>query len=117
MRCYKWNFSFKEIDNLYFYWVSLDETEQIHDRIRGEGEYAKTRQNILDYVAEHDGHGKPAWKDIFISTTINSLNYTTAEDLVEEWRGKVNKIAFQFHTSFIKGDPLWLPFGENRKSR
>ena len=40
----------------------------------------------------------------------------TIEDLVEEWRGKVNKIGFQFHTPFVKGDPLMLPFGEVRSS-
>ena len=107
-------FPLKRFDNLYFYWVSLDGTEKVHDSIRGEGAYAKTRQNILDYIAGPDRHGKPAWKDIWISTTLNTINYSTIEDLVEEWRGKVNKIAFQFHTPFVKGDPLWLPFGEKR---
>lgn len=34
--------------------------------------------------------------------------------MIEEWRGKVNKIAFQFHTPFIKSDPLWLAYGEKR---
>ncbi len=108
-------FPLRRFDNLYFYWVSLDGTEQIHDSIRGEGAYAKTRQNILDYIAGPDRRGKPTWKEIWISTTINALNDSTIEDLVEEWREKVNKIAFQFHTPFIKGDPLWLPFGEKRK--
>ncbi|MFQ5940994.1 MAG: radical SAM protein [Nitrososphaerales archaeon] len=107
-------FPLKRFENLYFYWVSLDGTEQIHDSIRGAGAYAKTRQNILDYIAGPDSHGKPAWKDIWISTTINSQNYATVEDLIEEWRGKVNKMGLQFHTPFIKGDPLWLPFGEKR---
>jgi len=46
--------------------------------------------------------------------TINSLNYSTVENLVEEWKGKVNKIGFQFHTPFIKDDPLWMPFGNKR---
>ncbi len=107
-------FPLRRFDNLYFYWVSLDGTEKVHDSIRGEGAYAKTRQNILDYIAGPYRHEKPAWKDIWISTTINALNYTTIGNLVEEWRGKVNKIAFQFHTPFVKGDPLWLPFGEKR---
>jgi MoaA/NifB/PqqE/SkfB family radical SAM enzyme len=107
-------FPLRRFDSLYFYWVSLDGTEQIHDSIRGKGTYAKTRRNILDYIAGPDNHGKPAWKEIWISTTINALNYSTIEDLIEEWRGKVNKMGFQFHTPFIKGDPLWLPFGEKR---
>jgi hypothetical protein len=46
--------------------------------------------------------------------TINSLNYMTVEDLIEEWREKVNKIGLQFHTPFVKGDPLMLPFGDLR---
>jgi hypothetical protein len=46
--------------------------------------------------------------------TINTVNYSTAIDLAEEWVGKVNKIGFQFHTPFMKGDPLWLEFGKLR---
>lgn len=106
----------RRFDKLYFYWVSLDGTEKMHDRIRGNGSYAKTRQNILDYVAGGPrlGGSQPAWKDIWLSMTINSVNYHTVTDLVDEWRGKVNKIAFQFHTPFMKGDPLMIPFGDRR---
>jgi Fe-coproporphyrin III synthase len=107
-------FPLKRYDGLYFYWVSMDGTQHIHDKIRGEGTYGKTKRNILDYIAGPDRNGKPAWKEIWISMTINSLNYTTVEDLAEEWRGKANKIGFQFHTPFVKGDPLWLPYGEKR---
>jgi len=108
----------KRFEKLYFYWVSLDGTEKVHDRIRGNGSYAKTRQNILDYIAGGPRLGgiKSAWKDIWLSMTINSLNYDTVTDLVDEWRGKVNKIAFQFHTPFVKGDPLMLRFGEQRNA-
>ena len=105
----------KRFENLYFYWISLDGTEEVHDNIRGKGSYAKTKENIFDYIkSEPDRNGKPAWKDIWITMTINSLNYSTVENLVEEWKGKVNKIGFQFHTPFIKGDPLWMPFGNKR---
>ena len=104
----------KRFKNLYFYWVSVDGTERIHDTIRGKGTYEKTKQNILDYINGPNNRGKPAWKDIWIAMTINSLNYHTVTDLVEEWHGTVLKIAFQFHTPFIKDDPLWLPFGDKR---
>ena len=104
----------KRFKDLYFYWISMDGTEKVHDKIRGEGSYSRTKQNILDYVAGHSRHNKAAWTDIWITMTINSLNYDTVEDLTDEWIGKVNKIGFQFHTPFIKGDPLWMPFGEKR---
>ena len=101
-------------DKLYFYWVSLDGTEQVHDSIRGKGAYSKTKKNILDYISGPDRNGKPAWKDIWITMTINSLNYTTIEDLIDEWKDTINKIGFQFHTPFADNDPLWLPFGDTR---
>lgn len=107
-------FPLKRFKNLYFYWVSIDGTEMIHDSIRGKGAYAKTKQNILDYIDGTKNQGKPAWKDIWIAMTINSLNYHTVFDLVEEWHGTVHKIAFQFHTPFDKYDSLWLPFGDKR---
>ena len=66
----------KRFENLYFYWISLDGTEEIHDSIRGKGVHIKTRQNILEYIRGPDRKGKPAWKDTWITMTINSLNYT-----------------------------------------
>ena len=106
----------KRFEDLYFYWISMDGTEKVHDRIRGEGSYSRTKQNILDYIAGPDRHNKPAWKDIWITMTINSLNYDSVEDLTNEWIGKVNKIGFQFHTPFVKDDPLWMPFGDKRNN-
>lgn len=104
-------FPLKKYDDIYFYWISIDGTEKIHDKIRGEGAYAKTKQNIIDYVKNN---GEKSWKDIWITMTINSLNYGTVKDVAEEWHDYSNKIGFQFHTPFGKGDPLWLPFGPER---
>ncbi|MBI3842109.1 MAG: radical SAM protein [Thaumarchaeota archaeon] len=101
----------KKYKDLYFYWVSVDGTEEVHDTIRGKGAYASTRKNIIDYV---ENNGEKALKDIWISMTINSQNYKTIKDVIDEWYGHVNKIGFQFHTPFAKGDPLWLPFGPER---
>jgi MoaA/NifB/PqqE/SkfB family radical SAM enzyme len=101
----------KKIDGVYFYWVSIDGTRQIHDKIRGTGSYDATRKNIIDYI---ENNGQKAWKDIWISMTVNSLNYKTVKDVIDEWYDYANKIAFQFHTPFAKGDPLWLPFGPER---
>jgi Fe-coproporphyrin III synthase len=105
----------RRFEKLYLYWVSLDGTEEIHDKIRGKGSYSTTKQNILNYISsDTERNGKPLWKNIWIAMTINTLNYSSVEDLVKEWYGKVNKIGFQFHTPFIKGDPLWLEFGDIR---
>jgi Fe-coproporphyrin III synthase len=110
------NFPLKRFEDLYFYWISLDGTQKAHDSIRGEGSYAKTKKNVLEYIKGPPRNGKPAWKDIWVTMTINSLNYGTVNELVEEWKGIVNKIGFQFHTPFMKGDPLWLEFGELRNN-
>lgn len=104
-------FPLKKYNDIYFYWISIDGTEEIHDNIRGQGTFAKTRQNIMDYV---ENNGEKAWKDIWITMTINSLNYKTVKDVAEAWHDYSNKIGFQFHTPFSKGDPLWLPFGTER---
>lgn len=104
----------QRFDKLYFYWISLDGTEKIHDQIRGDGTYAKTKHNILKYIEGPSRNGKPAWKDIWITMTINSINYSTIEDLVIEWKGIINKIGFQFHTPFTENDPLWLQYGQVR---
>ena len=101
----------KRYKDLYFYWVSVDGTEEVHDTIRGKGAYASTRKNIIDYV---ENNGEKAWKDIWISMTINSQNYKTVKDVIDQWYDHINKIGFQFHTPFAKGDPLWLPFGPER---
>lgn len=104
-------FPLRKIPGVYFYWISIDGTPQVHDGIRGGGAYEKTKKNVLDYI---NSNGKNAWKDIWISMTINSLNYKTVKDVIDEWYPHVNKIGFQFHTPFVKGDPLWLPFGKER---
>jgi len=101
-------------DNLYFYWISLDGTESVHDNIRGKGSYKKTKDNILKYISGPNRNGKPPWKVIWITMTLNTQNFHSIQELVEEWKDKVNKIGFQFHVPFVKNDPLWIPYGEER---
>jgi len=104
-------FPIPNIPGIYFYWVSIDGTKNVHDIIRGNGSWDKTRKNVINYVEKN---GKMAWKDIWISMTINSQNYKTIGKVIEDWQEYSNKIAFQFHTPFMKNDPLWLPFGKER---
>ncbi|MDP3779592.1 MAG: radical SAM protein [Nitrosopumilaceae archaeon] len=104
-------FPIPSLKDIYFYWISIDGTEEIHNEIRGQDTWAKTRKNVIDYV---ENNGEKAWKDIWITMTINSRNYKTVRNVIEDWQDYSNKIGFQFHTPFMKGDPLWLPFGEKR---
>ncbi|NIP62712.1 MAG: radical SAM protein [Nitrosopumilaceae archaeon] len=98
------------LDGIYFYWVSIDGDKQTHNEIRGEGAWEKTRKNVIDYVNSSD----KAWKDIWITMTINSKNYKTIPQVLDDWKDYSNKIGVQFHTPFVDGDPLWLPFGKER---
>jgi MoaA/NifB/PqqE/SkfB family radical SAM enzyme len=104
-------FPIPKIPNVYFFWLSIDGSKNVHDGIRGKGTWDKTRQNLVDYLAKN---GKNAKKDIWISMTINSRNYKTIRQVIDEWHLYSNKIGFQFHTPFMKNDPLWLPFGKER---
>jgi MoaA/NifB/PqqE/SkfB family radical SAM enzyme len=92
------------VNGLYF--VSVDGTEETHNRIRGPNTYAKMKTNIKNFV-ETGGH-------VDANMTLNTLNYKTVIDVLREWDDIVGRISIQFHTPFIDNDPLWLPFGEER---
>lgn len=104
-------FPIPHLKNIYFYWISIDGSKPIHNEIRGPGAWENTRKNVLNYI---EGGGRDARKDIWITMTINSKNYNTVRTVIDDWQEYSNKIGFQFHTPFIKGDPLWLPFGRER---
>lgn len=99
------------LNDIYFYWISIDGDRVTHNEIRGDGSWEKTRKNVTRYVKEN---GKNAFKDIWITMTINSKNMHTIKQVIEDWEEYSNKIGFQFHTPFMKGDPLWVPFGKER---
>jgi Fe-coproporphyrin III synthase len=92
------------INGLYF--VSIDGTEETHNSIRGPNTYARIKKNVKTFV---DAGGK-----VTINMTLNTLNYRTAMDVINEWDDIANRISIQFHTPFVENDPLWLPFGEER---
>ena len=46
-------------DNIYFYWISLDGTESVHDNIRGKGSYKKTKDNIIKEVLQRVRNHEP----------------------------------------------------------
>ena len=99
------------LKDIYFYWISIDGDKKTHNQIRGDNAWESTRKNVTDYV---QSNGKKAWKDIWITMTINSKNYKTIENVIDDWKDYSNKIGFQFHTPFMKNDPLWMRFGRER---
>ena len=67
-------------ENIYFYWISIDGDQETHDKIRGDGTWMQTQKNVVDYV---ENNGSKAWKDIWITMTINSMNYKTIRKVVD----------------------------------
>ena len=104
-------FPIPHLKDIYFYWISIDGDKKTHNEIRGDNAWQNTRKNVLDYVKSGSAKAK---KDIWITMTINSKNYKTVETVIDDWKDYSNKIGFQFHTPFMKNDPLWLPFGKER---
>ena len=83
------------IKDIYFYWISIDGDKKTHNQIRGDNAWESIRKNVIDYV---QSYGKKVWKDIWITMTINSKNYKTIENVIDDWKDYSNKIGFQFHT-------------------
>ncbi len=93
-----------DIDGLFF--ISIDGTEETHNRISGPNTYARIKKNVKEFV---DAGGR-----VDINTTLNTLNYKDILPVLREWDDIAGRISIQFHTPFIDNDPLWLPFGEER---
>jgi len=88
------------------YFISIDGTERIHNRIRGMEIYKKVKQNVIDHPE----------KAVVINMTINTLNYECIEEAVREWYDFARAFIFQFHTPFSYDDKLWLPYGRLRNN-
>lgn len=72
-------FPILHLKDIYFYWISIDVDKKTHNQIRGNCAWESTRKNVIDYV---QSNGKKAWKDIWITMTINSKNYKTIEKVI-----------------------------------
>ena len=97
-------FPLMAIDGLFF--VSIDGTEETHNRIRGPKTYARIKTNVKNFV---DSGGR-----VDINMTLNTLNCKDILPVLREWDDIAGRISIQFHTPFVDNDPLWLPFGEER---
>lgn len=80
-------------------WVSLDGPRPIHDSFRGPGVFDRVLNNL-----ESQGKGKA-----FISTTINSENFSSIPEMITTLKGKVEGITIQFHYPYDGlPDPLFV---------
>ena len=77
------------LKDIYFYWISIDGDKKTHNQIRGDNAWESTRKNVIDYVKSN---GKKAWKAIWITMTINSKNYKTIENVIDDWKDYYSQI-------------------------
>lgn len=87
-----------------FYIVSLDGTEEIHDKIRAKGLYKTIWKNFSKR------------SDCFTNTTLTKINKDEIEELVKEWsKTKILGMTFDFATPLGKNDNLWLSWKEREE--
>jgi sulfatase maturation enzyme AslB (radical SAM superfamily) len=86
--------------------ISIDGIGEIHDYIRGSGNFRKTIDNINE-ISKHDVFNK-----IFIIYTINKKNILNIAESVEILYGKgLNKILFSPYVTLDKRDELYISDG------
>jgi sulfatase maturation enzyme AslB (radical SAM superfamily) len=89
------------------YIVSLDGDEEIHDRIRGKGVFAKIRQNISS---------GGILTDCYCNTTLSKLNHAKIRNIVEAAKNLgANGISFAWSTPMSSKDVLYLSHEEREK--
>lgn len=88
-------------------WVSVDGYRDVHDRIRGEGTFARLDRNIR-------ASGHPA---VSINMAVNRINRASVEDTVCYARDNpaIRSISVNFHTPFPGTEGLALPWEERNR--
>ncbi|MCM1035656.1 MAG: radical SAM protein [Paludibacter sp.] len=73
-------------------WVSMDGVGNYHDRIRGEGSFARLEKNIANSNLKH----------LSVNMVVNKLNYESMEDALDYARRNpaIEQISLNFHTPF-----------------
>ena len=95
-----------DYEGLVSYWISIDGMKEIHDKIRGES-FDKIEKNVRNYI-------KSTGKKVWISMTINTWNCDEIVQVANYWKELAESISFQFHTPFMKDEPLWIPYGDKK---
>ena len=82
-------------------WVSMDGVGEYHDRIRGEGSFARLEENIR----------KSGFKHICVNMVVNALNYESLDAAMEYAKSNpsIEQISINFHTPYPGTEYLMLP--------
>lgn len=82
-------------------WVSMDGVGEYHERIRGEGTFARLEENIRKSGKRH----------ICVNMVVNSLNYESLDAAIEYARNNdaIEQISINFHTPYPGTEYLMLP--------
>lgn len=82
-------------------WVSMDGVGEYHERIRGEGTFARLEENIR----------KSGKKHICVNMVVNSLNWESLDAAMEYARANaaIEQISINFHTPYPGTEYLMLP--------
>jgi len=82
-------------------WVSMDGVGEYHERVRGEGTFARLEDNIR----------KSGKKHICVNMVVNSLNWESLDAAMEYARSNeaIEQISINFHTPYPGTEYLMLP--------
>ena len=82
-------------------WVSMDGVGEFHDRVRGEGAFARLEENVR----------KSGKKHLCVNMVVNTLNYESLDAAMEYVRGNdaIEQISVNFHTPYPGTEYLMLP--------
>ena len=82
-------------------WVSMDGVGEYHDRIRGEGTFARLEKHVAD----------SGFKHICVNMVVNALNYESLDAAMEYAKNNpaIEQISINFHTPYPGTEYLMLP--------
>ena len=82
-------------------WVSMDGVGEYHDRIRGEGSFARLEENIRN----------SGFKHICVNMVVNALNHESLDMAMEYAKSNpaIEQISINFHTPYPGTEYLMLP--------
>jgi len=82
-------------------WVSMDGVGEYHDRVRGEGTFARLEKNIRN----------SGFKHICVNMVVNALNHESLDAAMEYAKSNpaIEQISINFHTPYPGTEHLMLP--------